>query len=100
MSNKTRSLYVRYGEHIAKLDGRGYACSYCGTALVPPGIPLTDPAYYQMFGLTHKGIVQGTVDHVVPKSKGGVSHVDNYVLSCRNCNASKQARSLTEWKGT
>ncbi|MGI9142010.1 MAG: HNH endonuclease, partial [Fluviibacter sp.] len=34
-----------------------------------------------------------TVDHVVPRSKGGTDDLDNLVAACMSCNSSKQARS-------
>lgn len=32
---------------------------------------------------------QATVDHVIPKSKGGSNNSSNFVLSCAPCNTSK-----------
>ena len=34
--------------------------------------------------------VYPTLDHKIPKSKGGVNTIDNFVLSCGKCNNSKQ----------
>lgn len=41
---------------------------------------------------------QATVDHFVPKSKGGNawSH-DNFVVSCNNCNQKKASKDATEF---
>ncbi len=39
-----------------------------------------------------------TLDHVVPKSKGGKSTWDNLVAACRNCNSNKGHRSPEEAK--
>lgn len=33
-----------------------------------------------------------TVDHVVPRSKGGTDKLSNLVVACHSCNCSKQAR--------
>ena len=30
-----------------------------------------------------------TIDHVTPKSKGGIDHADNCVTACRPCNQAK-----------
>ena len=30
-----------------------------------------------------------TLDHIIPKSKGGTLREDNIVVSCRNCNTEK-----------
>ncbi len=39
-----------------------------------------------------------TVDHVVPKSKGGSDDLDNLVLCCKSCNSKKQDLSVHEFK--
>ena len=38
------------------------------------------------------------IDHVVPKARGGVDHIANYVPACRECNLSKRARLIHEWE--
>lgn len=43
-------------------------CHYCGTHLTP---------------------MTATVDHVIPRSKGGTSELSNLVLACRKCNQAK-----------
>lgn len=52
---------------LAKRDG-GYFCAYCGR----PG--------------TNREL---TIDHVVPRAKGGHGLRSNLVLACRNCNEIK-----------
>lgn len=41
-----------------------------------------------------------TVDHVVPRSRGGVNSWENLVACCRECNSRKGSRTLAEigWK--
>lgn len=51
----------------------GYLCVYCG---IKPSIL--------------------TVDHVVPKSRGGLSTFDNLVTSCSSCNNKKGDRTPEE----
>lgn len=51
------------------------ACQYCGRQLTRE---------------------EATVDHVVPKSRGGVTAWDNVVCACRACNMRKGARTLAE----
>jgi len=37
-----------------------------------------------------------TVDHVIPRSKGGANRMWNLVISCHNCNAKKDDDDPTE----
>ena len=37
-------------------------------------------------------------DHVIPKSRGGFSTLENLVASCRTCNCSKCDRTPDEWR--
>ncbi len=55
---------------LAKVHG--YICQYC---------------------LTKHSLSDLTIDHVIPKSKGGPDTHDNRVLACRPCNAKKSAHS-------
>ncbi len=36
------------------------------------------------------------LEHIVPRAKGGVSSVNNYVLACKECNIAKGTKSITE----
>lgn len=38
-----------------------------------------------------------TLDHIVPKAKGGTSHTTNIVACCRSCNASKAYEDWIIW---
>jgi HNH endonuclease len=38
-----------------------------------------------------------TLDHIVPKSKGGLDVKSNLAAVCQRCNKSKGSRSLWEW---
>lgn len=40
---------------------------------------------------------KATIDHVVPVSKGGRHHPDNFCVSCAFCNSSKHAKLLGDW---
>lgn len=53
----------------------GYACQYCGR--MPPRSELS-------------------IDHVVPKSRGGITTWSNVLLACTECNARKRDRLPAE----
>ncbi|MBC8259017.1 MAG: HNH endonuclease [SAR324 cluster bacterium] len=38
-----------------------------------------------------------SVDHLIPKFKGGEESGDNFVWACRKCNSSKNRTDLMEW---
>lgn len=40
---------------------------------------------------------QLTIDHVIPKSRGGADDISNYVLACKGCNNAKADRTPEEW---
>ena len=42
---------------------------------------------------------QLTVEHILPRSKGGEDIPENVVMVCKSCNSSKGAKRLYEWRG-
>ena len=54
-----------------------YTCQYCAAKLV---------------------LSTATIDHVVPRSRGGKSNFDNCVASCSNCNKIKGNKGLNQVK--
>ncbi|MCP4609013.1 MAG: HNH endonuclease [Planctomycetes bacterium] len=38
-----------------------------------------------------------TVDHLIPRIKGGPDESDNLIWACRSCNSSKQGRDMLTW---
>lgn len=44
------------------------------------------------------GQTGGEIDHVIPLTRGGRDSIGNLVPACRSCNASKNSRTITEWK--
>ena len=65
--------YLRFREAVLLRDGQ--RCMYCGC---------TDQVM--------------TLDHILPRSKGGSDHLSNLVPACRPCNSSKGARTPEEWR--
>jgi 5-methylcytosine-specific restriction endonuclease McrA len=50
----------------------GHACAYCGEQA-------------------------DTLDHVLPRSQGGLTVMENLVPACRRCNGSKSSADWREW---
>lgn len=61
----------------AILSRDDYLCQYCGT-----------------FGSKTNAL---TIDHVIPKSRGGQDNWDNMVCACISCNNKKDNRTPEEW---
>ena len=38
--------------------------------------------------------VEGEIDHIIPRSEGGPSHIENLCLACTSCNGYKQAKTV------
>lgn len=77
--NRKRSLHSEYSDRIvnkiaSKTNSR---CAYCGKNL---------------------NIGCWQIDHIFPKSLGGSSEIDNLVITCSKCNASKGSMSLDEYR--
>lgn len=95
------SLCKRYGAAIAARDN-GWMCMYCYRSLDPEHAGMYMSVRYTIAG---KPYLWGAfhedgpcVDHIVPVSRGGPEHIDNYVLSCRACNSRKGRRLPGEYK--
>jgi len=60
-----------------------HPCHYCGinTVVTDQRIP-----------------TQRSVDHVIPRSRGGKNTKDNRVTCCIACNTSKGGRTVEEWR--
>ncbi len=79
LTPEERRIVMQHRRVLLKLDPR---CSYCGIQL------------------TRKS---ATIDHIVPKSKGGSSSEFNLALACKPCNGRKadavfaDAEQVTNW---
>jgi len=96
--------------HMVKMTSRRYElfqnkgvqCVKCGIVGVfmaleahepskkqdPPGTP--GRFHFNLYGINVQGSeVLITKDHIIPKSKGGANHADNYQVMCSPCNAQK-----------
>ena len=68
----TMSMRSLYDDEVEKLKNP-QNCTYCGS------------------------IDRLSVDHLIPRIKGGPDEAYNLVLACRSCNSSKGKRDLLEW---
>jgi 5-methylcytosine-specific restriction endonuclease McrA len=64
----------------------------------PAQVPLSRRAVFTRDGSTcvYCGSSATSIDHVVPRSRGGTHTWDNVVAACRRCNHTKADRSLAE----
>ena len=64
---------------IKKLsEAQNHKCAYCGIVTCYPGESSNKDIW-------------ATIDHVVPRSKGGKSQYSNYVMACSKCNSEKSS---------
>jgi len=40
-----------------------------------------------------------TLEHILPRSRGGLDIIDNAIMVCKTCNSSKGSKRLYKWKG-
>jgi hypothetical protein len=38
-----------------------------------------------------------SIDHLIPKAKGGIDDAENMIWACRSCNSSKGATDMLDW---
>jgi 5-methylcytosine-specific restriction endonuclease McrA len=74
MAKKNRRI------NVIKRDG--YKCYLCQCKL-------------SLYG--ENGVPMGTMDHVVPKSKGGSNDYDNLKACCEPCNTKKASKTLPQF---
>lgn len=65
-------------EAILKRDGN--QCAWCG-------VTFTDEN-------------PSTLDHVIPRSRGGSNHIRNLVLACNDCQQQRGCDHIPEWIGS
>lgn len=68
-----------------------YRCYLCGAAVYH-----TSTNKKKRVKRAERISVQGTIDHVIPKSRGGTNAARNLRPTCRPCNSAKSDRSYTE----
>jgi 5-methylcytosine-specific restriction endonuclease McrA len=76
LKNTFRKTHFRLAfsrETLAKRDQ--YTCQYCNLALTPSQI---------------------TIDHILPRSQGGIKSFTNCVIACQRCNIRKANKTLRQ----
>lgn len=84
----------RYKLYITK----GCSCIRCGLKATfwalqdNSGKHINHQLHLNLYGVYNGKVVMMTKDHIIPKSKGGANHIDNYQPLCETCNKRKGNR--------
>lgn len=68
-----------YSGYRSRLWSRNPHCCYCGAKIKTEG--------------------DASLDHLVPRARGGINSPSNLVLSCETCNRLKGDKHILEWFG-
>jgi len=71
----------------------GYTCWYCGRQLISD----TSIASARSLSVPELMLLP-TLDHLVPRVRGGYDHDNNLVTACRACNSQKGKRTVEEYR--
>lgn len=91
MKNKT--YWAKFGKALAERDGM--TCRYCGCPVIEPKAAKSIWDRFSNYSVRCKLMSvakYATVDHVIPRSKGGTDGLENLVIACPHCNRKKGAR--------
>lgn len=69
----------------------GTRCVFCGVETLVRNSPAWRAA-------VHPDPMERTVDHIVPRSKGGKDVLENLRLCCRGCNARRGVQTKGAWR--
>lgn len=80
-------------DRLRTFKTKGTVCVKCGleaSYLVKERSNSETPFHFNMYGVNSEGEeVLFTKDHIVPKSRGGSNHLENYQTMCCRCNEEK-----------
>jgi 5-methylcytosine-specific restriction endonuclease McrA len=89
---RDKEIAIYYGNKYEPINRRyvymkhNYICTSCGVKCIHPN----KDSYNQSNA--------ATLDHIIPKSKGGSHTYDNVTLLCRSCNTKKSDKILLDYK--
>ena len=72
--------WIRPAKRLAIYLRDGFRCAYCGADLT---------------GAAPRAI---SLDHVIPRERGGSNHERNLVTACSGCNATRRHRSVRQFR--
>lgn len=83
-------LHTKYNDHrrLQVFAKKGTACVRCGVAGVQL-IASLDPGGGHHIDLFTADFTLMTIDHILPRSKGGQNALANYQPMCQHCNSRK-----------
>ena len=80
-------LWMKYKDNFRCVNCQRKA--YC--FLLKKHQQIKDVYFFQLYCIDqNKSLILMTKDHIIPKSKGGKNHIDNYQLYCSCCNKAKK----------
>lgn len=97
-------FYLKYPEYSVRLRwemfrNKGYSCVVCGLTgthtVLWKDHPEAKGIHADLVCYTDDGMVMMTIDHIIPKSKGGTDSLDNFQPMCYPCNHAKADLDLT-----
>ena len=98
VNGQWRNFNVRMGGERMKLLGRTQKCACCGVKgkfFWLESMGARSP-HFNLYGVFKSGkAVLMTMDHIVPRSKGGKTEESNLQLLCSRCNNVKKDHNLT-----
>ena len=105
------SYWNRFGKALAKRDGM--ICVYCHQGVFScndmflymeeldhfKDINYENPRWDHKRYISYRDTLyslMATVDHVIPRSMGGIDSLDNMVIACHGCNSKKGTKTAKE----
>lgn len=94
---KGKKYQIPLNNERMRLIGRSQVCRCCGLIGAYFWLERSGcrPPHFNLYAVKHQREVLMTMDHIIPKSKGGATVEENLQMLCCKCNHSKQNDNLT-----